>query len=353
MVNSFAPGQSLIWTIFSLLCISTVFAKEVDGVFKSIDSLTFYQGDRNSPFDFYKAEVSWSLDPSKISTGDTFSLNMPYVYEVRLTTGSGFQNFFDIVLGDGKHIASCTIDQAGGRSLATKVNCQLTADVSSYQSLSGKLDFDVVFEGGGRVETVEGAKQWTAGSNTVTWNGDLQNSIYINPQSSNKQYYLSRYTMKGDMWNYFITGDSFCYGSGISRGTLKFSISGGPGGDFGVLDRNLIEFKTTNDVSPFNLPKSYGDASDVQMSYSNFGKDVTISFGNVNAGDRIWLSAFRKFAFTNSRYSIKYQLSAKCNNDLPDSYNQLINLQLVPGDAGSDGSGVGEYNLFFFLLMIS
>jgi len=331
-----------LWTLFSFLLAPTL-AKQVDGIFTSINSIKLYEGD-GYPFDFYQVNLGWEIKKSQdVQTGDTFVLNMPYVFEVRLTEDSGFKNYFDIVLSNGEHIASCTFDQAGGRTLSTQVNCQVTADLSGYQTLSGNLDFDIIFDGGGRTQTTAAASHWSTGSNTITFNNNLSKSVSFRTPDTDTAQFISRYTMKGDVFYYYLAPKDLCSGSGIKSGTFQFTVSGGPGGDFGQLNQSLTETYITNNISPFGYPKSYSSLNGKSDRYSNSGKTFKTTFGSISAGDRFWFSGFSKFTYISGTYSVYYDLEVTCKNGKKDRSRQTINLRVVQGDSGSDGDGSGEY----------
>ncbi len=330
-----------LWVLFSIF-VHQVYAKQVNGIFTSINSIQLYQGN-GYPFDFYKVNVGWKITQSQnLQTGDTFTLNMPNVFEVRLTQNGGFGNYFDIVLDNGQHIASCTFDQAGGRASSTSVNCQLTADISNYDTLNGDLDFDIIFDGGGRIETTSAASRWTSGTNTITFNNNLSNTVSFNTPNTDPAQFISRYTMKGDVFYYYLAPKNLCYGAGVRSGTFTFSVSSGPG-DFGKLDQSLTETYSTGNISPFGYPKSYSALGGANPSYSSNGRTFTTTFNSINSGERFWFSGFSKYTYISGTYAVSYDLRVNCNNGWTDESANTINLQIVQGNAGSGGDGTGKF----------
>lgn len=343
---SLSPGLLFLWTLFSVF--TSTLAKEVSGIFTSINSISLYSGN-GYPFDFYNVNVGWKITSSQnVQTGDTFTLNMPNVFEVRLTQSGSFRNNFDIVLSNGQHIASCNFDQAGGRASSTSINCQVTADISDYSTLSGSISFDAIFDGGGRIETTSAASRWTSGSNTITFNNNLSNTVSFSTPNTDTTQFLSRYTMKGDVFYYYLAPKNLCNGGAIQSGTFQFTVSQGPGGSFGVLNQSLTETYTTNNISPFGYPKSYSTLNGASSSYANNGRQLNTNFGYIPAGNRFWFSGFSAYSYVSGTYSVNYDLEVRCASGWTDSDYQTINLQIVQGDTGSNGSGAREYFFIFF-----
>lgn len=338
---SLSPGLLFLWTLFSVF-ISPTLAKEVSGIFTSLNSISLYTGN-GYPFDFYNVNVGWKITSAQnVQTGDTFTLNMPNVFEVRLTSSGSFRNNFDIVLSNGQHIASCNFNQAGGRASSTSINCQVTADISDYSTLSGSISFDAVFDGGGRIETTSAASRWTSGTNTITFNNNLSNTVSFNTPNTDTSQFLSRYTMKGDVFYYYLAPSDLCYGQGIRSGTFTFTVSQGPGGNFGVLNQSLTETYTTNNISPFGYPISYSALNSGSSSYSNSGRQLTTTFRSIPAGNRFWFSGFSAYSYVSGTYTVSYDLEVTCNNGWSDSDRNTISLQIVQGGTGSYGSGARE-----------
>lgn len=79
-----------------LVSLVTCYAKLIPNVFTSLGSITLDEGPQN-PYGFYNMIAYWELKSSQNpQTGDTFSLNMPGVAEVRITTSEGIVDYFDI-----------------------------------------------------------------------------------------------------------------------------------------------------------------------------------------------------------------------------------------------------------------
>jgi hypothetical protein len=101
---------------------------------------------------------------------------MPYVFVVRKIIGGVATNYFAIT---GQIFASRSIDQAGGRAVKTTITCQVTADLSSYSTVSGTMNISIIFDDGGRTQTTDAASYWISDSNTVTFNGDLTSKFLL------------------------------------------------------------------------------------------------------------------------------------------------------------------------------
>ncbi|ODV75650.1 uncharacterized protein CYBJADRAFT_171555, partial [Cyberlindnera jadinii NRRL Y-1542] len=322
-----------------LLAASYVCAKEVDGVFTSVNRISKSSDSQTStqiPFDWYDVEVGWTIDTSKIETGDTFSLTMPYVYQVRILNNGILSTYFDIT-SDDKTIASCDVDNAGGRSLETTITCTLTADLSSYTTFSGTADFLIVFDAGGRTETIESAKKWTSGSNVVTFNGDLSSQVSFSGINTSGRQFISRITMRGDTFYYYAAPAQLCRGGAISSGTFTFEIEN----DGYELKLEDVEAYYTNQFNSFGFPTSYSNLAITSKTLSSNKRRVTIEFGAIPAGSRFWFSDYSNKLDQNYQlYSVVDDIEVVCQGRGRDGVRETTRLTPVKGAAGGDGDGV-------------
>ena len=340
----------LAFSIFTVL----VSCKDVDGVFTAINYIRYNSNyvDATSylnggPMSFYDTELSWLIDTSKVNTGDYFYLNMPYVFEIRILEGTRVTNNFDILMDNGQTLASCTVDQAGGRSLETVVKCQVTANLDDYQSLSGTVGFLTVFDGGTRVETIEAANHWKSGSNVVTFNGDISRSVSFSNSETDQNQYFSRITMRGDTNYYFAPPKSVCRNAGIRSGTFQFSINQ----PYYTIVKDDSQLYYTTSLNSFGFPT---DAHPVQIQSTTLSRDgltLTITFGSVPAGARLWWSGYTLNTASYVSYQSEITLDAECVSGYTPTVKLSRTHTPIQGSAGGDGSGVSKYHSFTLLAL--
>lgn len=319
-----------------------VSSKEVSGVFTSIDSIVPASSSGYGPFDFNTVKVSWTIDTSKIDTGDTFSLNMPYIFEVRITNAdNSLTNFFDIKNDDGTTLASCNVDQAGGRSLETSINCQVTADLTDFTTFSGSLQFVMIGDGGGLPLTIPAAEHWTAGVNQLVFNGDLTHDITFKQPGMRT---LGRVTMRGDVFHYYMPKEELCPLSGIKNGTLGVIVKS-QSLPINTADSNMYY---TNTFSPYDFPLEANTIPDTTSQYTSSANRLDYSFGAVPVGGQIYWSGFvDNVAQEYSSYEVMFSLNYDCydNSEEKIAGNYATNFVVVPGNLETDGSGNRMYTM--------
>lgn len=318
------------------------FAKQADEIFSSFNSIQLQSGN-GYPMDLYRVVIGWSIDPSmEIGTGDKFSLDMPYVYEIRHVNSTQQENFgqsFDIYLNVDANIASCSFVQAGGRANSSKINCQIIRDISSFGAISGELTFDIMFDAGGRIENTATAAHWVQGINEVTFNGNLTNAVDFAQPDINNTNVQAWYTMKNDLFAYYLSPTSVCSSSaGILGGTLEFSITANyitvP------LNFDLTEIFIASEVSPFGFPTKTESIQIVSQDFDSSSRRVTIQFGPIYKGSRLAFSTFANMSSTAS-VSIVRSLSFACMDFSTFTDGQSVEMGTI--DAGQPGKDHGKY----------
>lgn len=85
--------------------------------------------------------------------------------------------YFDTTF-DGEHpSALSTIYQSSGRVLSTTESCQLSTEMAEYGSISGTLQFAVVFDAGARHVTINAGKYRETAINTIIFNSDFVQTV--------------------------------------------------------------------------------------------------------------------------------------------------------------------------------
>ncbi|XP_050340380.1 uncharacterized protein LOC126766691 [Bactrocera neohumeralis] len=158
-------------------------AKDLGNIFTAINSMeqTTNVDDKaaHGPFAFFKTNLTFSIDVIKTgaAAGDTFPLNMPRVFEIRILD-EGVRQYFDIKF-QNTIFASCNIKSAAGKADATTVLCTITADISAYKTISGDIKVVLVLDGGARRDALAIAKTWSLGENTVTFNNAVSGEVKL------------------------------------------------------------------------------------------------------------------------------------------------------------------------------
>jgi hypothetical protein len=114
---------------------------------------------------------------------------------------------------------------AGRLSLEIIIQCHVTVDLLTYPSLTGAVDFNIVFDGGGRTESIDTANHWNSGSNTVTFNSDISTQVSMQVTDTTSRLFLSIITMRSETFYYYSQPSSICNGGDINTGTFVFSDS--------------------------------------------------------------------------------------------------------------------------------
>lgn len=321
------------------------FAKQADEIFNSFNSIQLQSGN-GYPMDLYRVVIGWSIDPSmEIGTGDKFSLDMPYVYEIRHVNSTQQENFgqsFDIYLNVDANIASCSFVQAGGRANSSKINCQIIRDISSFGAISGELTFDIMFDAGGRIENTATAAHWVQGINAVTFNGNLTNSVDFAQPDINNTNAQAWYTMKNDLFAYYLSPTSVCSSSaGILGGTFKFNIQSNGVPSFAYpLNLGLTEIFIASEVSPFGFPTKTESIQIVSQDFDSASQMVTIQFGPIYKGSRLAFSTFANMSSTDA-ISIMRTVNFACMDFTLLNDGQSVDMGVI--DAGQPGKDYGKY----------
>jgi hypothetical protein len=261
---------------------------------------------------------------------------MPYVYQVRILSNGALTNYFDITK-DGSTVASCTSDPAGGRSLESIIQCQVADDLSGYSSLTGTVEFTIVFDAGGRTETIDAANYWIAGRNTVTFKGDISTQVSMQSTDTTSRIFLSRITMRGDTFFYYSPSSSIFNGGAITSGTFVFQIQ-----DFQYdIDAASTEAYITSRLSTFGFPQSY-DTLTTTVTPSTDRTTITVDFGAIPARERFWVSTFGENNSENAQYTeyivkMSFNVQFSCNSGQNSNF-VTANVTPIQGSGNISGN---------------
>lgn len=160
-------------TLFPVLLwfIALASAAQVTGVFTGINSIT--PGDKAWPkYPSWTASIAWKMDASKVKAGDTFKLEMPYVFKFTTSSSS------ILLTAGGKTFATCSLTSGENLLAYSEIDCTALLAITSVQSASGTFSVTFTFSSGATDEKLdlEAAAHWKAGANTVSFN-DGTNTI--------------------------------------------------------------------------------------------------------------------------------------------------------------------------------
>ncbi len=265
--------------------------KHLYNVFDRVKVITGYEEDDNEPFDYFRVNVTWGFTYcDDVEIGDTFSLNMPYVFGVNIVNdANAYTQNFDLKLSDDTVIASCDIFGAFGRTDNTTIECQVLYELQKHRGLQGWLEFPVNFEGGGRVETILEADHWKPGTNVITFNDNLSTIVKFHTENHAKhREEIYRHTYDDELFFYYAAPKDMCYHNGgykaIESGDLGISITPSE------LEYDTIEAYHTRNFSRFSYPEGYEDFNDYQLHKLENGMHIV--FGEMRGNERIWISGY-------------------------------------------------------------
>lgn len=168
-------SRSSLSATLALTCYSLIAsAKDLGNVFTSLD-IEPESNTENLPQGLWDASLGITItDSMNPQNGDTFTLDIPNVYKVY---GSGSDNTFSLKSASGDSLADCT--SFSGTSLTTdsRVTCTITNaninQLASVADVKGQITLPFIFSAGGsdQAPDVTAAKVYSAGTNTVQWNG--------------------------------------------------------------------------------------------------------------------------------------------------------------------------------------
>jgi hypothetical protein len=268
--------------IFGILVASYVAAVELSGVFTSLNSITSMGASTYG----YVCNVGWELNPLAAKVGDTFTLDMPYVFTVlRIENHQYVTAPFDLIV-DGVQLATCNVDQGTIQSMNSSIHCEVTADLSPYSAAKGTLEFTVLFNMGVSAESLEAAKYWKVGSNIVTFNGDISTEVTL-PPVDELWWGNSWYEAQPEQPLFFYTPLQLCGGQGIKSGNLTYAYDY-PYNDPATLTWSNIEVYMSNQFSNFYSPETAEDIPGLSIEATD--GIVVATFGAIPPGYTVWFS---------------------------------------------------------------
>ncbi|KAA8904048.1 hypothetical protein DIURU_002000 [Diutina rugosa] len=310
--------------------VSLTSAKEVSGVFTSLDSVKFEPG-ANYLYDTpnsasWKATVSWKIEGSKYSAGDTFTLNMPGVKRFIMD-----ETEVDLKVGSSTY-AKCKPFNGLNIVAFSQLQCTMTDTVTSSTVAYGQASFPVAFCNGGSSGNVdlECAKLWHKGSNTITFEDGKPLTTTANfeaaPYDSRLVYSRSTSVDQPQAANFLRGG--VCE-QGYRSGTIGMIVNN--------IDCSNVDFGFSNDLNDWSYPKSETEQFPHQISCSR--TQVTVSYQNVPKGYVPYIVV--KTSYANSdrvQYINRYQ----CQNSIFTNRNErVVNWTPYQG-SNPNGNGMAE-----------
>lgn len=284
--------------VFFASLIAIAYSKQIDEIFWSFNSIKLQEG-TGYPYDLFRVNIGWEIDGGlNPQTGDLFSLDMPYVLDVRWVNETGFDTFeenFNIKTDDDVVIASCDFFQAAGRANSSKVNCRLTADVSIYRQIEGNITLDISFDAGGRNETIPAAKHWVSGQNTITFNEKLSQNITFQIPDPDTRGMVYQYDMNDELLMYYMLPSTLCPGKGIVGGSFYFYTYRGDlttSSSFVLWNMTDPELFVATELSPYGFPTAIDKLNILDTQTWNSGLKFKVQFGAIPAGQRMVYSFY-------------------------------------------------------------
>ena len=305
-------------------------AKEVSGVFTSLDLVKFEPG-ANYLYDtpnsaLWKATVSWKIEGSKYSAGDTFTLNMPGVKRFIMD-----ETEVDLKVGSLTY-ARCKPFNGLNIVAFSQLQCTMTDTVTPLTVAYGQASFPVAFCNGGSSGNVdlECAKLWHKGSNTITFEDGKPLTTTANfeaaPYDSRLVYSRSTLVDQPQAANFLRGG--VCE-QGYRLGTIGMIVNN--------IDCSNVDFGFSNDLNDWSYPKLETEQFPHQISCLR--TQVTVLYQNVPKGYVPYIVV--KTSYANSdrvQYINRYQ----CQNSIFTNRNErVVNWTPYQG-LNPNGNGMAE-----------
>lgn len=243
-LSSFLTGY---WLVFAL----QIYAQEE--VFTNINDI-IPSPNNNPEAPSWVANVTWLITSSK-RPGEQFHLRLPYVYKFTST-----QRTIDLKTNHHK-FATCKMYSGEEIVSYSELQCEIGKAASEVHQADGYVVFSFTFNAGGSGEavTLEAARNWHSGENTIKWlsgNKELQYKVHFNAgnartvQDADTGIFMLRKLVVRHVKKSFFFG-SICSFDGAS-GTLTLE-NPTPGFEF---DCSLAYGLASNKINDFVYPQT-------------------------------------------------------------------------------------------------
>ncbi|EGW34043.1 uncharacterized protein SPAPADRAFT_135549, partial [Spathaspora passalidarum NRRL Y-27907] len=275
--------------IFTILTFAIVSAEQISGIFTSFDSLVWQQSGTypytNGPgFASWIATLSWKIDGSTVSPGDTFTLNLPCVFKFTSTTPT-----VNLTVGSVNY-ATCTFNPGDVVVSFSQLQCVLLDTVTPSLDANGSINFPIVFNvGGSALNTdLQDSTCFHSGQNTVSFydgNNQLSTQATFNNGSftdPNSIVFNNRAVPSlNKQQHYLLAGNC---PAGYRSGSIGMNIQNS-GSQF---DCSSIQMAITNALNDWYFPETAGNFS---YTYSCSSTSFVVNYKNIPAGYRPFIDA--------------------------------------------------------------
>ena len=326
--------------ISSLVCLtaSAVLAAgaQVSGIFKSIDSINYVAGSSGYPYTngpnlpSWINTLSWGIDGSKVTAGDTFTLTLPCTFKFTSTSST-----VDLKVGSNVY-ATCTFNSGYTIVAYSSMQCTASNLINPLTRATGSVNFPVAYNVGGSAAAtdLEDSTCFTTGSNTVSYmDGPNTISLAVNFVGG----IISQGTVDPSIlaYNVRVIPDlnknqvyvlaANCPG-GYSSGVLGIQLTNA------LMDCDSVHALISNSLNSWYFPKSTSTNFQVTTTCTPAG-GLKMTYLNVPAGFRPFIDGL--VSMTGGQFSTSYTNQYTCKNQQYKDNSRLVNW----GNYDNSGSG--------------
>ncbi|EGW34041.1 uncharacterized protein SPAPADRAFT_134874, partial [Spathaspora passalidarum NRRL Y-27907] len=275
--------------IFNLLALTLVASEQISGIFTSFDSLV-WQKAASYPFagpayPSWISTLSWKIDGSTMSPGDTFTLNLPCVF--KFTTS---QTTVNLNVGSVNY-ATCTFNPGDIVVAFSKLECVLLDTVTPSLDAHGTVNFPVAFNvGGSALSTdLQDSTCFHNGQNTVSYyDGDNKLSTQAtfaggSTDDPSKIVYVNRVVPSLNKQQHYLLGGNCPSGYRSGSIGMKIQNSGSQ------IDCSSVQMAITNSLNDWYFPENADE--NFSYTYSCSSTSFVVNYQNIPAGYRPFIDA--------------------------------------------------------------
>lgn len=281
---------------------------------------------------YWKGDVKWHIDGGQLAAGTEFTLHMPYVQASASTVN---------LVANGVTYANCNFFNGDFIVGYSELQCKVAPGLTDSDVAVGTLTIPFLFDSGfsSTTPSLQAAKQWSVGTNTVTWtSGSKSLSSTVTFQGGTDTFdpdthVHSAQTLFGlNKQQYYVRGAS-CP-SGDQSGTLgiNFYNAGSP-----PIDCSSLTTAISNQFNAWYFPET---ASAFTYSVLCNNSVAEITYSGVPAGYHPFFDILTPLAQVGTLNFAHIQ-SYKCGDGPTQQASHLSTFTTLPGgNTGSEGSNI-------------
>ncbi|SMN18207.1 similar to Saccharomyces cerevisiae YJR004C SAG1 Alpha-agglutinin of alpha-cells [Maudiozyma saulgeensis] len=281
-------------------------------------------------------------DTSSISIGDTFTLDLDYVYRIKFGGTTETSNI-TVALDDGTKALQCYVtQQAAYLYESTILECRVITDLTSYSYASGEISFAFNFNSGGSTNQYELAdsKFFSAGTMNIPFGSSMSADVQFDatPKPENF-YYIGRSTTYGSIEVYYL--DMICQDGNLLGGTETFVFDVADGKN--PIDCSSVQVYLSDTFNDWWLPTSYESVTPDVLCYDNT-VDITIDDTSAT-GDMLFVNALQNLYDGSNILSHTVTGTYSCFNTLSNTtYTSTINtVAVITATAGGVSMDISAF----------